>query len=160
MLVGILLSGVAAGAEREADSGALPGPYLATVERVVDGDTLAVRVTVWLDLDVSVLVRIRGVDAPELRGRCDSETRRAKAAAAALGRLLAGGSVVLTEIEGDKFFGRVVADVVTPAGQDVAGALLAGGHARPYSGGRRGGWCEVGESQDGGSGLVRMDFGP
>ena len=140
-------SGVAA--ERESRSEALPGPYLAVVERVVDGDTLSVRVTVWLDLDLSVLVRVRGIDAPELRGRCESEVRRAKAAAAALSRLIAGGAVVLTEIEGDKYFGRVVADVVTPAGQDVGAALLASGHARRYSGGSRGGWCEIGSIEAG-----------
>jgi micrococcal nuclease len=122
----------------------LDGPYVGAVERIVDGDTIAVRVTVWLDQDLRVLVRLRGIDAPELRGRCMSEKERAADAAAALAELVAGGSVVLTEIEGDKFYGRIVADVVTPEGRDIAAALVQGGFARPYDGNARRGWCEVG----------------
>jgi endonuclease YncB( thermonuclease family) len=40
----------------------LSGPYSAAVERVVDGDTLAVRVRVWLGHELAVLVRVRGID--------------------------------------------------------------------------------------------------
>jgi len=127
-----------------AGAGTLAGPYVGAVERVVDGDTIAVRVTVWLEQDLRVLVRVRGIDAPELRGRCPGEKRRAEDAAAALGRLVAGGTVVLTAIEGDKFYGRVVADVVTPEGDDVGAALVEGGFARPYDGRARQGWCEIG----------------
>jgi endonuclease YncB( thermonuclease family) len=119
------------------------GPYTATVERVVDGDTIAVRVTVWLELDLRVLVRVRGIDAPELRGRCEFEKKRAAAAMGALGQLVAAGPLTLTNIEGDKYFGRVVADVASAKGADVAAAMVAGGFARPYSGGTGGGWCEI-----------------
>ncbi len=122
----------------------LSGPYAAEVERVVDGDTIGARVAIWINQDLSVLVRIRGIDAPELRGRCASERERARAALLALERLASGGRVVLTEIEGDKFFGRVVADVATGAGEDVGAALVAGGHARLYDGGARQGWCGSG----------------
>jgi endonuclease YncB( thermonuclease family) len=125
----------------------LAGPYPSAVERVVDGDTLAVRVTVWLQQELSVLVRVRGIDAPELRARCDDERMRAKVASAALSRLVAGGHVVLKEIEGDKYFGRVIADVATPEGEDIGQALIAGGYARPYDGGARGAWCELGAAE-------------
>ena len=50
----------------------LTGPVAAIVERVVDGDTLAVRARVWLGQDIHVLVRIRGIDAPELKANCNS----------------------------------------------------------------------------------------
>lgn len=110
--VGLVWAGALA-AER------LPGPYPAKIERVIDGDTLAVQVAIWLGQELSVLVRIRGIDAPELRGDCDSERARAQAAAAALARIVSDGQAVLTEIEGDKFFGRVVADVATLEGADV-----------------------------------------
>lgn len=122
----------------------LPGPYAGAVERVVDGDTLAVRVTVWLGQELRVLVRVRGVDAPELRGRCEAEKAEAREAAAALTRFVADGSVVLSAIEGDKYYGRVVADVATPDGRHVGLALLSGGFVRPYDGGSRSGWCEIG----------------
>ncbi len=45
----------------------LAGPYTAIVERVIDGDTLAVRVPVWIGQELTVLVRVRGIDAPERR---------------------------------------------------------------------------------------------
>ncbi len=121
----------------------LPGPYPAEVERVVDGDTIGARVAIWLNQDLSVLVRIRGIDAPELRGRCAGERKQAREAMLALERLASGGRVVLTEIEGDKFFGRVLADVTTSAGEDVGAALVASGHARTYDGGARQAWCEA-----------------
>ena len=119
----------AAAAER------LAGPYPAEVERVVDGDTLAVRVAIWLQQDLNVLVRIRGIDAPELRGRCDDEKARARGGMVALEELVAGGEVALTAIEGDKYFGRVIADVATSAGENVGAALIAGGYVRTYDGG-------------------------
>jgi endonuclease YncB( thermonuclease family) len=125
----------------------LPGPYRGDVERVIDGDTLAVRVTVWLGQDLRVLVRVRGVDAPELRGQCDAEKARARDAAAALARLVAGGPVVLTAIEGDKYYGRVVADVTTSEGNHVGLALISGGFVRPYDGAARSGWCEIGATE-------------
>lgn len=122
----------------------LPGPYLGTVERVVDGDTLAVRVTVWLELNLRVLVRVRGIDAPEVRGRCDLEQSRAAKATVALQKLVGSGAVVLTDIEGDKYFGRVLADVGTPDGKDVGATLLAGGFVRSYDGRARAAWCAIG----------------
>ena len=88
----------------------LPGPVAARVERVVDGDTIAVTARVWLGQDVHVLVRVRGIDAPELRGRCAEETRRARAATRRAAAAVAAGSVTLWRISGDKYHGRVLAD--------------------------------------------------
>ena len=131
----VCATGVAAAVER------LAGPYPAEVGRVVDGDTLAVRVAIWLQQDLTVLVRIRGIDAPELRGRCDDEKARAREAAVALEDLVAGGQVALTAIEGDKYFGRVIADVATSTGENIGPALVAGGYVRTYDGGKRQSWC-------------------
>lgn len=150
-LLGIALAGGAHASEP------VPGPYRGVVERVIDGDTLAVRVTIWLDIELDVLVRVRGIDAPELRGRCDLERSRAIAARATLSRMIAGGHVILRQVEGDKYFGRVLADVITAKGEDVGLALLASGHARPYVGGARGGWCEIGVLNGAGSdGIARV----
>jgi len=133
----------------------LPGPYDAAVERVVDGDTIAVRVTVWLGLELAVSVRVRGIDAPELRGDCESEKTRAADATAALARMIGDEPVTLREIEGDKYFGRVLSDVATARGEDVAAALLAAGLARPYDGGERPSWCQVGALPAGREELAR-----
>lgn len=146
VLISVLLASGWASAAFAAEM--LPGPYRGTVERVVDGDTLAVRVNVWLQQDLYVLVRVRGIDAPEMRGRCEGEKLLARDAAAALAHLVAGGPVVLTRIEGDRYFGRVLADVANAQGENVGDALLASGMARQYAGKARGGWCEIGGIDD------------
>jgi endonuclease YncB( thermonuclease family) len=108
----------------------LAGPVPATLIRVIDGDTLVVRARVWLDLEVVTRVRLRGVNAPELRARDEDERVRAEAARAFVAVLAEGAPLVLTEIGQDKYGGRVVARVAV-GGEDLGAALLAGGHARP-----------------------------
>ncbi len=125
------------GASREV----LPGPVVARVLAVVDGDTLVVRARIWLGQALDTKVRLAGVDAPELNGRCEAERRRAAAARSLVRELVAGGEVVLKDIQFGKYAGRVVARVETPAGRDLGQALLAAGLARPYRGGRRESWC-------------------
>lgn len=118
----------------------LEGPVAAMVERVVDGDTLAIRAKVWLGQEIVVLVRLRGIDAPELRGDCPGEIAQAGSAAAALASYVGAGPVTLRRIEGDKYFGRVVADVGAPQG-DLAARMLQAGLVRSYEGGKRAQWC-------------------
>jgi endonuclease YncB( thermonuclease family) len=119
----------------------MPGPFAARVERVIDGDSLAVRVDIWPGLEVATIVRLRGIDAPELSGRCPEERRRAAAARDALAALVGEGPVSLAAVETDKYGGRVVADVADAAGHPLAEALVGAGLARRYDGGRRDGWC-------------------
>ena len=54
----------------------LEGPVKATVERVIDGDTIEVRAFIWLGQSLLIRVRIDGVDAPELEARCSQERER------------------------------------------------------------------------------------
>ena len=86
-------------------------------------------------------VRLRGIDAPELKASCASELRMAEAATGALRALLGQGEVMIFNIGPDKYNGRVVADAGTARTPDVSAALLAAGLARRYDGGRRSGWC-------------------
>jgi len=120
-----------------------PGPYRAEVLRVVDGDTLKVRVAIWPGLESVVSVRLRGIDTPESYGpKCDAEKALAQAATAFLAALApAGALVTLEDVGPDKYAGRVDAVVRLADGQEVAAGLLAAGHGRPYAGGRRQGWC-------------------
>jgi endonuclease YncB( thermonuclease family) len=121
---------------------ALAGPVEATVERVVDGDTIDVTAHIWLGQTLSVRVRIAGVDTPELEARCEQERRMALAARDYLARRVMGTDVTLTQIVYDKYGGRVRADVADTAG-DIGHALLSAGFARPYHGERRRSWCEA-----------------
>ena len=123
--------------------GLTPGTYAAEVTRIIDGDTVEARVAVWMGQDVVTKVRLRGIDAPEIRGACGPERDRAIAARDALARLVGPRPVMLAEIGPDKYFGRVVARLVTADGRDAGAALVADGLARPYGGKRRESWCAL-----------------
>lgn len=118
----------------------IAGPVKASVVRVIDGDTLSITAEIWLDLAVTSLVRIRGIDTPELRGACPEEKALALVAREKLAAL-AGGSVRLSHVARDKYGGRVVANVSAANGTDLAAAMIDARLARPYDGGERADWC-------------------
>lgn len=128
-------------AAQPALSAALPG-YPADLIRVIDGDTFEARVRVWPGVEVTTKVRLRGIDAPELGADCEHERRQAQAARDALARLLGQGQIALTAVSNDKYGGRVLAAASALGTPDLAAAMLSGGLARPYSGGRRRTWCD------------------
>jgi endonuclease YncB( thermonuclease family) len=111
------------------------------VVRVLDGDTFEARVRLSPNMPITTRVRLRDVDAAELKARCAREYFKAVAARAGLQRLLAEGGVRIFNISPDKYPGRVDASVSTRRTPDVSAALLQAGLARPYDGGHRDGWC-------------------
>lgn len=125
-------------ASRSGDAGVRQS---AQVMYVIDGDTFEARVHLWQGLDITTRVRLRGVDAPELKAQCLEESRMAQAAREALTAMLKEGGVTIYNVGPDKYNGRVVADVATRATSNVSAALIAAGHGRPYNGGHRAGWC-------------------
>lgn len=89
---------------------------------------------------VGVPIRVKGVDAPELRGECQTETVKArKAKQFTVARLRAARQIRLDGIERGKYF-RLLADVYVD-GESLGQALILAGHARRYDGGTRVGWC-------------------
>jgi endonuclease YncB( thermonuclease family) len=114
----------------------------ADVLHVVDGDTFEARVHVWVGMEITTKVRLRDIDAPELRAQCAQERVQAEAAREGLRALLAEGEVMVMRIGQDKYGGRVLARAATRATPDVSAALLARGLVRPYAGGHRQPWCE------------------
>jgi endonuclease YncB( thermonuclease family) len=114
----------------------------AEVLRVIDGDTFEARVHLWPGLDITTKIRLRGIDAPELKARCPAERTMAEAARDALRDMLAEGAVGVSAITLDKYGGRVVADAGTRSIANVSSELLAKGYARSYGGGKRRGWCD------------------
>jgi len=119
----------------------IAGPVFARVISIYDGDTIEVLAKVWPGHQINVRVRIRGIDAPEMRGRCATEREAAIDARNRLRGLIASQPVRLTNIRGGKYFGRVLADVEASSGRDMEEMLLAAGLVRPYRGKRRKGWC-------------------
>jgi len=139
-------------ATTQASAAATPGPvsaevvpgslttrYPVEVVRVIDGDTFEARVRVWPAIEIATKVRLRNIDAPELRGNC--ERNYAIAARHALASLLGEGTVSITDVGVDKYGGRVLAQAATARTNDVSAALLQAGLVRRYSGGRREPWC-------------------
>jgi endonuclease YncB( thermonuclease family) len=114
----------------------------AEVLRVIDGDTFEARVHVWPGIDITTKVRLRGIDAAELRARCPAELAQAEAARDGLKTMLADGGVILSSVAPDKYGGRVLADASTRATASVSAEMLGRGLARRYAGGHRDGWCD------------------
>lgn len=114
-----------------------------SVTSIYDGDTFTVT---FADCRQSLLcaripVRIDGIDAPEMRGKCPAEIERAKAAKQFLVARIRAGSLI--ELKGpvrDKYY-RVRASVWID-GVDVGEAMIQMGLARRYDGLRRSGWCD------------------
>lgn len=96
---------------------------------VVDGDTF------WIKGEK---VRIAGIDAPEMRGRCAYESRLAIVSRDRLLVLLNSGSFRLNR-EGEDRYGRTLA-VVTLNGRSVGDTLVSEGLARTWAG-RHEPWC-------------------
>lgn len=120
----------------------ITGPMKAIVTKVVDGDTVRVEVQTWLGQTTETLVRVNGIDTPELRGACASEKEQARAARAKVLSLAPLGSTVqLQNIKSDKYGGRVVADVILADGHSLGDALVKANLARAYTGERRAPWC-------------------
>ena len=116
----------------------------ATVTSVYDGDTIKVQAAIWPGVTWAGSVRVLGVDTPEIRGKCPEE-KAAAIAAREFVKLTIGDRVTLHNIKLGKFAGRVLADVKFQDGaitQGLAAVLIDEGHARPYDGGVRSGWCE------------------
>lgn len=120
----------------------LPGPILAEVIDVLDGDTIAVRATIWLGQVVETNVRVDGLDAPERRAHCPHEKELAEAARALTASLIGANRVSLFDVQPDKYGGRVRARVVLSGGTDLSEPLIKAGLARPYHGERRQPWCD------------------
>lgn len=115
----------------------------AVVKYIVDGDTFSAGVKLADDTMVSVRVRIRNVDTPELHGECVDEIVAANVAKNRLAEMLPVDSVVeLENVKDDKYLGRIDATVRDSHGRDVGRALIREKLGRPYSGGKRKSWCK------------------
>jgi endonuclease YncB( thermonuclease family) len=134
VLVLLLLAPAVCAAER------LDGPVPARLLGVVDGDSVEVEARIWLGQSVRTLVRLRGIDTPELHGRCQAEREKAEAAKRFLAQQ-AAAELELTDIGRDKYGGRVIARV-SAQGRDLGDQMIGSGLAVRYNGARKTNpWC-------------------
>ena len=107
-----------------------------------DGDTFRVDVAdIHPLIGRNMPIRLRGVDTPEIRGKCDQEKALAIKARDFVRELLANAeTIVLKNIDRGKYF-RIVADVSVD-GVDLGETLIENGLGRLYDGGKKESWCD------------------
>ncbi len=119
----------------------IPGPIVATVVSIYDGDTMTVNAYPWPGTTIRTAVRVNGIDTPEIRGLCDAETELANRARDFVVATV-GDHVELTNITLGKYAGRIIADVALADGRSLAALVITEGLGREYHGGTRLGWCD------------------
>lgn len=112
------------------------------VTSIYDADTFRVDIDRWPPIiGQRMSIRVAGIDAPELRGRCEAEARAARAAKQfTVEQLRAAKRIELTQLERGKYF-RIIAEVNID-GKNLGKMLIERGLARAYQGGKRRSWCQ------------------
>jgi len=112
------------------------------VVSVYDADTFRVNIKGWpAVVGLNMPVRVNGIDAAEIRGKCPEEKSLAKQARLFTVNFLKGGTVELHNITRGYYF-RFAADVFVN-GKSLGDALIKAGHARFYDGkSKRAEWCK------------------
>ena len=106
--------------------------WLVAVVDVIDGDTVQVDVT-WEPGHVATeRVRLLGVDTPEVKGATRPAGEAAKAYTAKWLEDAGGTELVVCRPARDSF-GRLLGRLVSRTKGDLGAALLAAGHAVPYT---------------------------
>lgn len=110
---------------------------------VYDGDTFFVTIDGWPDImGKRIGVRIRGIDTPEIRGKCDKEKIMALSVKRFTARKLSKAKLItLKNMSRGKYF-RIVADVDID-GESLGERLITYKLAVGYDGGKKVDWCKM-----------------
>jgi|SRR5690554_3099989 len=112
------------------------------VTSIYDADTFTVNIHGWPSIvGERISVRVKGIDAPEIRGKCRAEIIRARRAKEfTVEQLRSAKRIELKNLGRDKYF-RILADVFVD-GRSLAQQLVQQDFARLYDGGRKASWCD------------------
>ena len=115
-----------------------------TVSKVIsvyDGDTFRVNIDSLHPLvGKNIPIRLKGVDTPEIQGKCQYERDLAlKARDFVRSKLANAKEIRLQELQRGKYF-RIIADVIVD-GISLEKELLENELAYKYSGGKKSSWC-------------------
>jgi len=100
--------------------------YPAVVRRVVDGDTIDVTVDLGFKVHTKQRLRLARINAPETRGPSKAEGKKATAA---LRDYIGVGSRVMVRTEKTGKYGRYLAEIYLPTGENVNDWMLNNGYA-------------------------------
>jgi len=112
------------------------------ITSIYDADTFRVNIKGWPGaVGQRMSVRVNGIDAPEIRGKCEEEKKLARLAKQFTVQLLRSGKVIeLRNIKRGKYF-RLLADVYVD-NVNLSDALIKTNYARLYDGGTKSNWCK------------------
>ena len=114
-----------------------PGTILAWI----DGDTVDVSIDLGFKIHLKERLRLEGINTPESNSKDTNERQRAKDARDFAARIAPPGSKVFLATTptgaGQEKYGRWLAIIQTPDGQDVGKLLIANGLGVPYDGSKR-----------------------
>ncbi len=113
--------------------------YNAKLLKVVDGDTVDLRVDLGFNVFTEQRFRLKGINCPELHSKDAEEKKRGAAARDYLTSLISGEGqlVVTTFLDKQEKYGRFLAELSNASGEDVNEEMVKAGHAVPYDGGKR-----------------------
>lgn len=111
--------------------------YKAEILRIVDGDTVDVRIDLGFNMWHKCRVRLMGINAPESRTRDLEEKARGLAAKEWLKNILeASSDDIEMQSHGEGKYGRVLGTFYIK-GVDINDLMVNEGHAEIYDGGKR-----------------------
>ena len=111
------------------------------VTQIYDGDSFKVNIHAWPKIiGQEVIIRIKGIDAPEMKGNCEKENLMAKLARQHTVNMIDKAfRVELKNIQRDRYF-RILADVYVDR-VNLGDSLVANKYAVRYAGGAKHNWC-------------------
>lgn len=118
--------------------------YQATVERVVDGDTVRVQIPSFPAPFNPIAVRVDHVNTPEKRSPAPAcEIALGERASEFAHEAMPDGTTVtvLYDDRRQDKYGRLLARIVLPNGRDYGQSLIEAGLAKPYEGEKKTKWC-------------------
>ncbi len=119
--------------------------YVYKPVKITDGDTIKLDVSKESPLikKLGLSVRIKGIDTPEKgsKAKCKKESELGQQATKFTTDLVGNKELLLSQVENDKYGGRIVANVKV-GGVDIAQELLKKGLARVYNGEKKKSWCD------------------
>jgi len=113
------------------------------VTSIYDGDTFTVNIRAYPNIiGERISIRVNGIDAPEIRGKCAKEKELARTAKQlTVSTLRSADTIELHNMQRDKYF-RIVADVYADD-KNLAKILIENNLAVPYDGGTKlKDWCK------------------
>ena len=114
--------------------------YQATVDRIVDGDTIDVTLDLGFDIFYRGRIRFAGINAPESRTKDAVEKAAGLAAKRYVDDWVTSHDrkiIIETSLDATGKYGRILGRILNAAGECLNDEMVSLGHATPYFGGTR-----------------------